>query len=61
MEKDNGLYMNIQSLYDGVVEMIDETVDILDDCEVGSSAHFHFTGRLEVLEIIKDAVEAGTF
>jgi len=53
--------MDIQSLYDGVVEMIDETVDILDDCEAGSSAHFHFTGRLEVLEIIKDSVEAGTF
>lgn len=53
--------MSIESVYDGVVEMIDETVDILDDCEEGSSAHFHFTGRLEILEIVKDAIEAGTF
>lgn len=53
--------MDIDTLYDGVLELLGTTLDAFEESEEGTVAYHFFQGQVELLEIIKDAVEVGTF
>lgn len=60
MEK-NELQMDITTLYNGLVELLDEAIDIFDDCEEGTTQYAYTQAQVETLELLKDSIESGSF
>lgn len=59
--ENNELLMDITTLYNGVIEMLDEAIDTFDDCEEGTTEYAYTQAQVETLEIIKDSIESGSF